>query len=154
MSNGETRVRRPKDKEQFIQTLCDEGGFITYRDVLLYAAAVGFAHNQRIPFSNAGEPIRYNVMVGLSWSAQFIDMLGIHGFDGDSDIMRDDRLGERITVFEEYANGGLTYLEDRIAQGQLPIDEVCTELVIDAFIDSPSTDDLPSAEELAKELDF
>lgn len=151
---NDVRVRRPKSKEPLMQSMRDEGGFATYRDVLIFAAAVGFSHDRRVPFEEVGEPIRYEVLADRSWAAQLVDMLGIHAYATDPEIMSEHRLQERVRVFEEYANGGLEYLGERLSRTQVPMDEFCATLVIDALIDSPPADGLPSAEELAQELDF
>lgn len=120
----EHRIRPPKDKEELIQRLIsDEGPFSTKWEVLVFAAALGWSKERKEPLEKPGEGIRYGLFANYATVAALIDSLGILHSPNDASIMSDDRLGERISVFEEYANGGLAIIQGELnATQSRPID--------------------------------
>ena len=127
----EARVRRPRDKEQLIQQLMADGDgpFTTMRDVLLFAAAFGWSRQRHETLEEAGEPIRYEVFRRSATAEAFIDALGVLSHREDPTILADERLLERIAVFEEYANGGLAELQREINASRATVTEVLAGLV-------------------------
>lgn len=86
--------------------------FVTKRDLLCFAAVLGFESNRRNkildkpsdfvdsrPFENSQEAMHLLYLVGLAVTK-------------DVDCLREEKEEELVTIFEEYADGGLCTLED------------------------------------------
>ncbi|MBD1591594.1 DNA phosphorothioation-associated protein 4 [Arthrobacter sp. S1_S22] len=117
MTNSQTdvRARRPQEHAVLIEVLQAEAGFTTYRDVLLFAAAVGWSQDRRVPLNgSAGEGIRLEVLTSPAYSDSLISMIAVDAVSDDPEILDAVRLEERIRIFEEYANGGLEYIQEQI----------------------------------------
>src|SRR4051812_11400577 len=109
---SDVRVRRPQQHEALMVELRDEAAFSTFRDILLFAAAVGVHFERRVAFTGAaGDPIRYETLTVPSFSEALVNMTAANEVADDPEIMDSSRLEERIKIFEEYANGGLEYLQ-------------------------------------------
>lgn len=117
-----------------MQEVQNDAKFPTYRDILLFAAAVGYRQERRVPFSNAsGDPIRYETMIVPAFSDTLINMIAANVVADDPEIMDVTRTEERIKIFEEYANGGLEYLQEQVNVRHKPVDLVVIDLVTEAF---------------------
>ncbi|MFF0870144.1 DNA phosphorothioation-associated protein 4 [Nonomuraea sp. NPDC003560] len=117
--NADIRVRRPLEHEDLIGRLTTkEGGpFPNYWQVLVFAAALGWSRGRRDSFDKAGEAIRYGLFNNSATVSATIDSMGVLAHEKDAGIMADDRLPERIKVFEEYANGGLAIIQGELNSG-------------------------------------
>lgn len=120
------RVRRPKDKESLLGRLVDQeqdGPFSTYKEVLVFAAALGYANRRREPFSSSAEPIPWHIFSGYGDEA-LINMLPIAD-EERLELLSPEMFDERLKWFEEYANGGLEVLQQRLATStQEPLDVI------------------------------
>jgi len=143
-NSADRRVRQPKDKAAlFDQLLHDgDGPFSTKADVMIFAAALGWSKQRRVGFEESLEPIRYQVVRRSSTVEGFINALSVLEHADDPQIMSDDRLADRITVFEEYANGGLIEIQSELNTSRATVKEVLAELVRSAGREP--ADDLPS----------
>lgn len=130
-SPSEQRVRRPKNHEVLIQHLSKDGDgpFRSMAETMLFAASVGFSQDRREEFSEAGEPIRYEIFRRSHTAEAFIDSLGVLVHSGDASILSDERLAERITIFEEYANGGFIEIQKAINSSRSRVMDVLLEMV-------------------------
>lgn len=124
------RVRRPKDKEDLFKNLIDEGVFATFREVLVFAAALGVAAGRRVAFDQSLEPIPWEVFANSS-SEALMDMIAAAASEDDADILADDRADDRLTIFEENANGGLEVIRERLANDPRPALDVVLEIVLE-----------------------
>ena len=108
------RVRKPQDKDDLLNRLTGGNPFETYREALIFAGAYGFAHARRVPFEKASEPISWEVFSGAP-GAVIIDMIAAATSD-QLEVLgeEDDDFDRRLTLFEEYANGGLELLRERL----------------------------------------
>ena len=112
-----------------------EGKFPTYRDILLFAAAVGFRQDRRVPFTaSSGDPIRSDVLMAPGFSDTLINMIAAIVVD-DPEIMDDTHMDERFKIFEEYANGGLEYIQEQVNVRHQPAALVVIDLVTETFAD-------------------
>ena len=136
MSNADLRVRRPDKHETLIQALKDDAGFPALRDVLVYSAVIGFEQGRRLPFDKSGEPIRYDILLGSPYAETIVNMLAATCHPDDAEILDDSRLGERIRIFEEFANGGLEFLQGQINTQYGSRDDLIRSLVTDALVDT------------------
>lgn len=119
-----------------MQELQNDAKFPTYRDILLFAAAVGFRQDRRVPFSAAaGDPIRYETLTTPTFSEVLVNMIAANVVTDDPEIMDGTRIEERIRIFEEYANGGLEYIQEQVNVRHQPAALVVIDLVTEAFTD-------------------
>lgn len=131
---GEVRVRRPQQYEGLMLELRDEAAFSTFRDILLFAAAVGAYFKRRVAFTSAaGDPIRYETLTVPTFSEALINMIAANEAPDDPEIMDSRRLEERIKVFEEYANGGLEYIQEQVNVRHQAADLIVIALVTEAL---------------------
>jgi len=134
--HSEVRARRPQQHEALMQEMQNEAKFATYRDILLFAAAVGFQQQRRVSFTaSSGDPIRYGVLTDPGFSDTLINMIAANVVS-DPEIMDNTRLEERIKIFEEFANGGLEYIQEQVNVRRQPVDLVVIDLVTEALVDS------------------
>ena len=119
-----------------MQELQNDAKFPTYRDILLFAAAVGYRHDRGVPFSTAaGDPIRYETLTTPTFSEALVNMIAANVVTDDPEIMDGARIEERIRIFEEYANGGLEYIQEQVNVRHQPAALVVIDLVTEAFAD-------------------
>lgn len=131
---NEVRARRPHEHATLMGELQSEAGFPTYRDILLFAAAVGFRQSRRVPFTKtSGDSIRLDVLTAPAFSDTLINMIAANVVADDPEIMDDKRVEDRVTIFEEYANGGLEYIQEQKNMGHESLDAIVRNLVCDAF---------------------
>jgi dnd system-associated protein 4 len=150
MTGADRRIRRPKDKDQLMQRFLDEGPFEALRDVLVFAAALGYANDKRVELSALGEPIRYEVATNRYGTDSLVNMLAVAAAEEGAEVLAEEHFDARIRVFEEYANGGLAILQERINRGGTCV-TVADGLVNDALgTDSPAG--APDLGKLADEL--
>jgi dnd system-associated protein 4 len=117
VGSGSVRdVRVPADKTELLERLTEGNKpFSTMRDVLVFAAAVGWSQNREMSFERAArDRIRWSTMTNRSGTEDLVNMLAISKTD-DVDILTPDRFPRRIAIFEAYANGGLEFIEQLIA---------------------------------------
>lgn len=145
-SDGYRRVRRPKDKDDLIADLRDEkrGAFREIRDIILFAGALGFERKRYEEFTDSADPIRWETWTNRTYTEELVRLIAVAHTD-DKEIASSDRQGEQIAIFEAYANGGLTVLDEalRAAPTLTPL-EVVLDLIartksesrgVDAIID-------------------
>lgn len=153
MNQIDVRFRRPEHHETLLTKLTTEGPFATNYDALLFAAALGKQQERRTRFEKTGEKIRYALLANKIFGDTFVDMLSVTEQPDDAEILRDDRLDERILIFEEYANGGLDYLQGELNRRAVTVTDVIAALVTDAL--STSSDDVEDAvRDIADQLDW
>jgi dnd system-associated protein 4 len=143
-----SRVHRPTDKEDVLQAIIENRPFATMAAALLFAAAVGYAHDRREPFEK-GQELLWEPFANAG-AGPLLDMLAAAASE-DKDILATDRENERVEIFEEYANGGLEVIRERLAaRGGSPLDALLG-LVLE-FEDEHETSDDLNLEELAQRL--
>ena len=108
-----TRVRRPTEFEEMLSELRDEGIFPTFKDTLVFAAALGFRRGNRKPFQKSSEPIDLEVFRG-EFDRTIMSMIAIDETN-DPKMLAPSNEAERVLCFEEYANGGLEIMKREIS---------------------------------------
>lgn len=131
----EDRFRRPAEHEQLLNELTGKDGpFRAMVDAMMFAAALGRRKQRREPFEKAGEPIRLALMEGRQYGDVLIDMISTTEVKDDPKILADERLAERIRIFEEYANGGLHFIQGEInASGSRDLVTLVSNLVMEGL---------------------
>jgi dnd system-associated protein 4 len=100
----------------------EEGPFSTLAQILAFAAGLGYAEGRREPFTNSGEQIDFDVFDRLGVDG-LIDMLAATEHE-DVSILGSDHADERLTMFEEFANGGLGVIQSRLTQSKADLDSL------------------------------
>ncbi|MER5991568.1 DNA phosphorothioation-associated protein 4 [Streptomyces viridosporus] len=131
----EDRFRRPAAHEALISALAGkEGPFNAMVDVLMFAAVLGRNKGKRESFDKAGEPIRLALIEGRQYGDVLIDMIAVAEEPNDPKILADERQPERVKIFEEYANGGLNFIQGEInASGGHDYVSIISTLVMDTL---------------------
>ncbi|GAB3861605.1 DNA phosphorothioation-associated protein 4 [Dactylosporangium cerinum] len=139
------RVRRPADKEELITRLAgdaDSAVFDSMRDLFVFAAALGKTEERRVPLSSRSgkDPIRLDLFRSDSGHEFLIQTLAILAFPGDAEVLHEDRVGDRIAVFEEYVNGGLEIIQENLDAGRLLGDDDVLMAIVGRYIDKRDPD--------------
>ena len=118
---GDARIKIAQDKAATVQALLasDEttGPFQTYADIAAFAAALGFKHCRRSSLSgeiSKRDPAPVNRETFSSRGYEMLLNLISVAEAGDPTLLALDESSnlKRLTVFEEYVNGGLEILTD------------------------------------------
>lgn len=87
-----------------------EGVFRDTRELVAFAAGLGYRKDQSLPVSVNGREIKISVLEGIErGGSQLLNAIAVAKF-GDVDILSPDRAIERASILEGYVNGGLEYL--------------------------------------------
>jgi dnd system-associated protein 4 len=132
------RVRRPKSKDQLIDELVGETGpFTSYRQVLVFAAALGFNKGQRKPFERSGEQVLLDNLLGAEGAEAVVNMIAVASVD-DVNVLQPDDWDARLRPFEEYAHGGLEIIDQMLAHSTRRASDVLRDLVFEARQATPT----------------
>ena len=124
---AEPRIRQPKKYEDLFSSLIssDSSVFESKAQVLLFSATLGFSENKRVPFSESLEPIRMAIFENLrDNSFQVVLNTLALAETKDISILLDDRLQDRILIFEEYASGGLSIIQEILKSSTSNFDSI------------------------------
>jgi dnd system-associated protein 4 len=115
---AERRIRVPDNKVDFIESMLKsaKGPFEMKAQVLGFAASYGIKYGERLQITKAsqGESIRYSVFVGEKLDT-LINLLAITHTGDPKVLTRSDEMEDlRATIFEEFANSGLSLLEEKL----------------------------------------
>lgn len=127
------RVQRDVCHEELVKRLTSENGavFSEIWRVLLFAAAVGIGRecSQPIQKSDSGKAIPESYFSTPGWKG-FLYLIGVADDKSGECLRGDESSQERlITLFEEYANGGLHFLSDRMQSTSTQLDVLLTLLL-------------------------
>ena len=116
------RVKVAKDKAELVQKLLDTkqgtGPFQTYADAIAFAASFGVKHKHRVPLTeislNEPAPISLEVFISRGYD-QTIKLIAVAETQELQILAANGEVeAQRISIFEEYANGGLEKLRDEL----------------------------------------
>ncbi|MBV8885629.1 MAG: DNA phosphorothioation-associated protein 4 [Chroococcidiopsidaceae cyanobacterium CP_BM_RX_35] len=118
---AEKRIKIAKDKTKLVRDLkaADDttGPFQTFVDIMVFASALGARRKKRVPlveFARDLDPIRRDYFDNNRCDL-VINLLAISETQDQKILAQDEASDEqRITIFEEYANGGLEILQDEL----------------------------------------
>jgi dnd system-associated protein 4 len=110
------RVRRPSEYDDIFNDLREKGIFPTYKDMMVFAAALGFRRGNRKAFQKSSEPIDIEIFRG-DFDRTIISVIAVEETE-DPRMIAPSREDERIRIFEEYANGGFDILRREIYEGK------------------------------------
>lgn len=129
------RFHRARDKEAVIEGLIGNGrgAFTQIWQVLVFAACLGWKERKREPLgdSDASVAVPPSVFANNcpSWPG-LIYLISIVQSEEPSVLSSDDDADEaRIRLLEEYANGGLAYLAERLEPSSYSVGSVAAFLI-------------------------
>jgi dnd system-associated protein 4 len=109
------RVQRDATKEDLIQQLCDSktGYFSEIWRLLLFAALLGRAKGRREPLKkvDTGKGIDERIFANSPVWLGIVHLFGLIE-TGSSEALKSANWEKSLEVFEEYANGGLSIIND------------------------------------------
>ena len=143
------RIRIAKDKAELLQTLVQAhdttGPFQTYADVVAFAAALGRKYQQRLPLETiAKEPAPISLEIFSSRGYDLlIKLLAIVETEDPKIISAYETSAEeeRAIIFEEYANGGLEKLRDKLKGAVDYSERILLVLTEQRFRNEPQEED-------------
>lgn len=103
------RIRRPEEYNDLIEFLKKENIFTSFKNVLIFSASLGFRLNLREPFEKSGERIPLSIF-DETVDVPFILCIAL-AEEGDISCLRSENFQNAKLIFEEYANGGLSFLD-------------------------------------------
>ncbi|MBP7703731.1 MAG: DNA phosphorothioation-associated protein 4 [Caulobacter sp.] len=118
-------INRSKVHEDLVQKLAmqkvpgtDRTLFPTIREVLCFAALLGFSEKRRIPLdrSEGVEDISYQQFEREGPAIDLIFMIAL-AEEQNVEVLKDDNEKHCAEIFEEYANGGLAVIKDHVLRG-------------------------------------
>ncbi len=126
-ATGMKRIHRASDREQIIKELMSDkvGAFKEIWRLLLFAAQVGFAHGKRIPLKSIdpGKGIDQSTFGNSpSWPGLCYLMALVESDDSDALVGTAEAEEARLSVFQEYANGGLGILQAFFSERPVDLD--------------------------------
>ncbi|MCY4346903.1 MAG: DNA phosphorothioation-associated protein 4 [Aestuariivita sp.] len=95
-----------------LKELTDERIFQTLKDVIVFAAALGFRRRNRKPFEKSSEPIPLEYFRG-DFDVTIMSVIAIKDHE-DPKMLAPSNEADRVRCFEEYANGGLEIMKHQI----------------------------------------
>lgn len=109
------RVQISQDKAELVKALrAKEDGtglFLTYADVLIFAATIGFKHRKRVPLGKFSRKDPDAVLQEQFRDRSIIDLIAIAETNDPKVLTSDPETDlQRVEIFQEYANGGLEIL--------------------------------------------
>ncbi|OCQ98514.1 dnd system-associated protein 4 [Oscillatoriales cyanobacterium USR001] len=150
---GINRINVAKDKADLVKALTvidgKTGPFQTYADAIAFAAAVGVNRQKRVPIKEVSKkepgPISLEIFVSRGYDSM-IKLIAIAETKDTNTLSLIDEASEdlRITIFEEYANGGLEILREELRGAGDYLDQLLLMLLNERFKEesSPQSFDL------------
>ncbi len=123
------RVRRARDKDPLIEKLSKKGDtkFGEIWRLLVFAACLGLSRNERQPLGeyDTGKSIDFSYFGGCHAWPGFLYLLNLVEV-GDASILNPDQdtLERQILCFEEYANGGLSIIQNELEARDYSLDAI------------------------------
>lgn len=132
------RIQRARDKEKIVEALCGSSNaiFTEIWQLLLFAAAVGYRHQRREKLSDAdsGKAINPQLFEKSPGGLGFQYLLALVADKSAEHLSSSEENDDfRITLFEEYANGGLALLGEELEKHSYSLDSLLT------FIEQPES---------------
>ena len=137
-TKGPRRIMRSKDKSEIIEDLMHDnvGIFREIWRLLLFAAQVGAKNNRREPLKapDSGSSIRQDIFGNCNAWPGILYILSLAETE-DATLLAGDSEGDnkRITLFEEYANGGLAVLQEYFKAHTLNTESLISYIQLNAM---------------------
>jgi len=136
------RINVAKDKADLVKALTvidgKTGPFQTYADVIVFAAALGSKRKKRVPLKETSKkepgPIALEIFVSRGYDSA-MKLIAIAETKDTKILSPTDETSEeqRLTIFEEYANGGLEILREELRGAGDYLDQILLLLISERF---------------------
>ncbi|WP_299405322.1 DNA phosphorothioation-associated protein 4 [Acaryochloris sp. IP29b_bin.148] len=128
-----------KDKVELLKALKDgsdnNGPFASYADALMFAAMIGIRNNKRLKLHSVSYEGLDRVPQDQFRDPELMSLLSICDLQSFSVLADDSKLDrQRVEVFQEYANGGLEIIGQKISGSVDYTDQIL--LMLEAEIDN------------------
>ncbi|MBS7463065.1 MULTISPECIES: DNA phosphorothioation-associated protein 4 [Pseudomonas] len=137
------RVRKPAKHTDTLSYLKDHVGvFASFKDIMVFAAALGFSRKKSVAFDKSSEPIPLSVFRG-EYDEAFMNVLALFEHQ-DSGYLepQGDKFDTKIKLFEEYACGGLDIIKSTIIDPGLDAQSAIISLILDEQAEHTIIDDI------------
>lgn len=111
-------IRRPAEFEDIVRRLaeephpsCKKSIFATMRDLVCFAAALGFEVKRRIVIEGPTNEIDARIFERSEMAMDLLYLIALSE-EKNSDVLLPDREEQATTIFEEYSAGGLAEIRD------------------------------------------
>ena len=147
------RVRPPKEFDDILNKLREDGVFTTRQKALMFAASLGFKMDPQSdvnPLDGYGEGIPLSIFHRAT-DSNFIDALAVTK-ENSLQVLQPEQGDDRLEIFEHFARIGLERINKACYQGGVdPLQGILD--LIDQFQDqSDAKDKLPGLESSAQKL--
>ena len=112
MTSADPRIRPSVRARPILESL--QSVFDTLADALMFAACIGHRAHRRLPLHDPGEGIRLQIFANRGLDTN-LDLLAVAEAD-DLNVLDEARLAERLSIFEELAQGGLERIRHAIEE--------------------------------------
>ncbi|HLO47836.1 MAG TPA: DNA phosphorothioation-associated protein 4 [Kamptonema sp.] len=146
---GASRINVAKDKADLVKALTvidgKTGPFQTYADAIVFAAALGSKRKKRLPIKEVSKkepgPIGLEIFVSRGYDSA-MKLIAIAETKDTKILSPNDETSEeqRLTIFEEYANGGLEILREELRGAGDYLDQLLLLLIGERFKEETSTE--------------
>ncbi|MGE5655634.1 MAG: DNA phosphorothioation-associated protein 4 [Actinomycetota bacterium] len=136
------RINVAKDKAELVKALTVTDGklgpFQTYADVMVFAATLGVKRKKRVPVKESSKrepaPIGLEIFVSRGYDS-VIKLIAVAETKDAKILSTSDANAEeqRLTLFEEYANGGLEILREELRGAGDYLDQLLLMLIAERF---------------------
>ncbi|MAL94587.1 MAG: DNA phosphorothioation-associated protein 4 [Haliea sp.] len=139
------RVRKPAKHTETLSFLKDEAGiFDSYKDAMVFAAALGFSRKKSVEFEKSSEPIPLSVFRG-EYDAALMNILALSEYEDSAYLeFEGEKFDKKIKLFEEYACGGLDIIRSTIVEPGLDAQSTIVSMILDEEAEHNIIDDITS----------
>ena len=149
MSTRTSNINRSRVHEDMVQRLsttklpgADRTLFPTIRELLCFAALLGYSEQRRVPLDRADgvEDISYQ-QFERGDAEDLIYLLAL-AETKDPEILKDGEEGRCAEIFEEYANGGLQVLREVLLRtgGEYPDRDILEYLLKNGYLNAEESE--------------
>ena len=111
-------IRRPAEFEDLVRRLaeeshptCSKSIFATMRELICFAAALGFQVKRRVPVDGPTNEIDARIFERSETAMDLFYLIALSE-EQKSDVLMPDREDQATKIFEEYVAGGLAEIRD------------------------------------------
>lgn len=122
-------IRRPGQHDGLIRNLTEVGMFSTMRDVLVFCACLGFSRDRQEDLKPDPNPIPWEIMINNPLFESIVMMIAASLSADQPEFLGDSFARERARLFEKYACGGLSILQEEVVRYNGEFDDAVDSLI-------------------------